>query len=484
MRFNITTRGSNKSKPDSLGSKIASTVFFSVFGIVGTVFMVMMIWALIKKETEWHTVFFLIIPLIFMAVGFGGIYAIWFGKDKVKAKASKAKSAKTGKVAGVLFGLVFVLVGTGFSYWLLIRPLIKTQQAKSWAEAPCTIISAEVGSHSDSDGTTYSIDITYEYEFSGRAYRSDRYDFIGGSSSGRSGKQAVVDRYKEADNPVCFVNPENPSEAVLQRDFTAKNLIGLFPLIFVVAGIAVIIGVIKHKKRKNMPWLPKAASADSEPDENEYGFERGAIDTSEEPITLKADASQLGKLFGVVFFCLFWNGIVSVFVYQAIQGFRRGDPDWFLTLFMIPFVLIGLGAIGFVFYQILALFNPRYTLMLQPGQIYPGTTGVLGWQARGKASRVQHLSITLTGREEATYRVGTNTCTAKNTFFEMELVDSRDFHEIVSGQIGFAIPADTMHSFEADNNKIIWSIKVNGDIARWPDAKHSYKTVISPNPLQ
>ena len=39
----------------------------------------------------------------------------------------------------------------------------------------------------------------------------------------------------------------------------------------------------------------------------------------------------------------FWNGIVAVFVVEAIEkGQRQGNIPWFDVLFLIPFVLIGL----------------------------------------------------------------------------------------------------------------------------------------------
>ena len=49
-------------------------------------------------------------------------------------------------------------------------------------------------------------------------------------------------------------------------------------------------------------------------------------------------------LFGTLAFCVIWNGIVAVFVVMAVRGHLAGQPDWFLTLFIIPFVLIGLGS--------------------------------------------------------------------------------------------------------------------------------------------
>lgn len=46
---------------------------------------------------------------------------------------------------------------------------------------------------------------------------------------------------------------------------------------------------------------------------------------------------KAADLAGVLFINLFWNGIVGVFVYQVVVEFQ-----WFLALFLIPFVLIGL----------------------------------------------------------------------------------------------------------------------------------------------
>mgnify|MGYP001826188681 FL=1 len=37
-----------------------------------------------------------------------------------------------------------------------------------------------------------------------------------------------------------------------------------------------------------------------------------------------------------------------------------------------------------------------------------------------------------------------------------------------------------MHSFEADRNKIIWEIKVEGEIVRWPDIDQNFPITIRP----
>lgn len=56
------------------------------------------------------------------------------------------------------------------------------------------------------------------------------------------------------------------------------------------------------------------------------------------------DFTLVGCL-GAIFTCLFWNGIVSVFVYALISGKAKGDMGtggaWFMAVFLIPFVVIG-----------------------------------------------------------------------------------------------------------------------------------------------
>lgn len=419
--------------------------------------------------------------LIFVLIGAGGLYAVWFrggkkgGAEPIAAKARRR--GKKGKYGLAVFFSIFALAGAGMLYPLGIRRVAKTLDAEKWAETPCKIVSAQVRSHTGDDSTTYSVDILYEYEFDGKTYKSNRYDFIGGSSSGHSGKARVVSSYEAAKNPVCYVNPEKPSQAVLKRGFHLALLFALFPLPFLAVGVGGLVFTIRGKKGKLKSTTPQWMPQTGEASVTESPFVGEAVSGR---VVLKPKYSPLTKLLGAIAVAVFWNGIVSIFVYQAVQGFRRGRPEWGLTLFMIPFVLIGIGMIGFVFYQLLALFNPRPTLRLSSGTIPLGGAAELGWRFSGRTSVISQLKITLLGREEATYRRGTKTHTDKNTFYEMEILATTERREITSGQVGLIIPADTMHSFEAQNNKIIWAIEVHGDIKRWPDVKESFKITVAP----
>ncbi|MEN6307370.1 MAG: DUF3592 domain-containing protein, partial [Anaerohalosphaeraceae bacterium] len=260
---------------------------------------------------------FILIPTVFVLVGAGGIYGTWFYKPKPKTQKAALPEAK-GKIRKsqwglLLFGFVFFAAGSGFSYIILVRPLLGIIHARGWVETPCVIISGQVLSHDSDDGTTYSVDILYEYVYADKAYRSNRYDFMGGSSSGYQGKRRVVDKYLKLKNTVCYVNPESPNDAVLIRKLTWKNAIGLFPLIFVAVGLAVMIGAFTGMRRgavKNPShwWLPTTASNSSRRSDYLQHYR-----VQEDKAILRPQKTPVMMLVMSLVFCGFWNGVISVF---------------------------------------------------------------------------------------------------------------------------------------------------------------------------
>jgi hypothetical protein len=286
----------------------------------------------------------------------------------------------------------------------------------------------------------------------------------------------VVEQYEAATNPVCYVNPNNPSEAVLKRGFHAKLLLALFPLPFLLIGIGGLAATLRGKivtDKATTPWIAQRPARASD------GLTtlRVADDGRE---ALKPQFSAKAKFIGVTVIAVFWNGVISIFAAGITNGFRHGDPSWFGLLFLLPFVAVGLGLIGGVAYQFLAMFNPRPTLELSSSIIPLGGAAALTWSFSGQASRISEFTVTLRGVEEARYRKGTSTYTDRNTFYEVELYKTADPNEIASGQVGFVLPPDTMHSFEAENNKILWSLDIHGSIRRWPDVKESFKITVTP----
>ena len=201
------------------------------------------------------------------------------------------------------------------------------------------------------------------------------------------------------------------------------------------------------------------------------------------PRVLKSQATPLIAFIASILVCLFWNGIVSVFVGFAIHGFIKGDPQWFLTIFMVPFVLVGLLLVLWVLHSFLSLFNPRPIITMQTPELWLGGHIDIRWQFSGNPSRIRQLKIQLEGQERATYRRGTTTHTDTATFATIPLADTTTTSEIPIGQAAAEIPLRTMHSFKSKQNEIAWSLVVHGDIKFWPNVNQRFSLVILPAPV-
>jgi hypothetical protein len=67
---------------------------------------------------------------------------------------------------------------------------------------------------------------------------------MGGSSSGHSGKANIVRQHPPGQKTVCYMNPTDASEAVLERGFTRDMWWGAVPLLFVLIGAGGIASVL------------------------------------------------------------------------------------------------------------------------------------------------------------------------------------------------------------------------------------------------
>lgn len=423
-------------------------------------------------------------PLLFVVIG---AFILSFQLPQRQRDAAMAKVAaitsrdkKPGQGAGclALFFFVFFAAGSGMFVPFFAVPAWHALDSRSWPTAPATVLESGIESHSSDDGTTYSIDVLYSYEVDGRTYHSRRYDFVTGSSSGYDGKRAIVDAIPAGTVTDCHYDPDEPWRAVLSRDFRADWLFALIPLLFMAVGgigmVASLVGGRRSRRRARSvgnEWLP-ATKAAERPDERAPG---GAL-------VIEPATGPWTRVLGLLAFAAFWNGIVGIFVWQWWKSYQNDAVDGCMTVFLIPFVLIGLLLLVSVPYQILAAFNPRPILSFDRKRIEIGEPVNLSWRFKGSPSRISKLTITVTGKEEASYTRGTDRVTDKETFAEIVLVDTD--YGVGMGSARFDVPEDTMHSFEAPNNKIVWSLKLHGVIDHWPDVQEDFPLVIHPRSVR
>lgn len=386
----------------------------------------------------------------------------------------ESKKVSKGKL---LIGLGLFIGGCIATWFFSIKPIIKTLDARDWPAVPCKIISAELETHTDSDGTSYTFDIDYEYTYNGKTYKSDKYAFIPESKGNRKSKLNVVNEYKRTQNPVCYVNPENPSEAVLKRGFHKGLLFGTFPPVLVLIGLLVIGSQLAPPtplpqiRKTEKDWLPKIKIS-----------ARSYHRLEKTPITLQG-SRIVPLLIGVLVLNIVFNLIVLNVLFEVYQWIANG------TFFenASPILIVPAISIFFAFtavYLALALFNPRPVIQISADRIPLGSSALVGWSFRGRTSSIKHLTLTLVAKEWIQYSSGSgkssSTKTEENPFYQVQLIDTDDPDEIRTGQAGVVIPEDAMHSFEAGENRIIWKIVVRGVVDFWPDIKNEFKIAVVP----
>ena len=367
---------------------------------------------------------------------------------------------KGGKGQGclILFGMPFFAAGSAMLWFMVINPIIQVSRSGNWVKTPCHIIKSELKTNSDSDGNTYRPVIHYNYEYNGRNYTSEKVDFAGDvSSSDYEGESSYLKDFPLDQTRSCFVNPDDPSEAVLVKEWgrgVFKWVAIPFGGVFAFTGLGIMLAGAA-------PWIFKRKKKSSRP-----GGE----------VTLKPTGQRLSKLGGALFVCLFWNGIVSVFLTFYISGLVKGTAKgffekWGLGLFLTPFVCVGLFLLWAFFKELKNIFAPVISITLKKGLEWScGESVELRWDIPYSA-KVDHLIIDFICKEYATYRQGSSTSTDEETVAEYSIYDKKSLN--FTGSCKFTVPENLMPSFESNNNKIEWAVRVQtkGD---GPDADDTY----------
>ncbi|WP_437188274.1 hypothetical protein SH668x_001711 [Planctomicrobium sp. SH668] len=145
---------------------------------------------------------------------------------------------------------------------------------------------------------------------------------------------------------------------------------------------------------------------------------RCTVETVGEGVVVRTTFRSFAAFLGVGFFCLFWNGIVSMFVFVAIAGLYTNligpFPDWFvapgikdglpimndkvmglwdtlfLCLFLTPFVLVGMG---FLFATLMTIFGKVEVFLDEYSSCVATGAGFLVWKKRFDANAVTAVRV-------------------------------------------------------------------------------------------
>lgn len=153
------------------------------------------------------------------------------------------KEGIAGSLYLILIGTLILLSGLVFT-WLLGSSFQRAKGMDQWRETKCFILESEVRTRriGPEVPTDYRLGILFGYEMDGKSYTSDNHDLRGNAwVKDPERVRALIANYPAGTEQTCWVNPENPEQAVLKKETKAPGYSIWFPILFVVGGLGVIL---------------------------------------------------------------------------------------------------------------------------------------------------------------------------------------------------------------------------------------------------
>ena len=121
----------------------------------------------------------------------------------------------------------------------------------SWPKVPCLILQSSV--EEQRIGATvapeYRLQVLYCYDFDGSPYESRLWSLRGSMPrNDRATAEELVATYSSGSMTQCWVNPLQPSQAVLKLDTRAAGYTLWFPGLFLLGGMGMIVGAWKRPR--------------------------------------------------------------------------------------------------------------------------------------------------------------------------------------------------------------------------------------------
>ncbi len=433
---------------------------------------------------------------------------------RVRFLVKKRGDRRTGSRAagsigeGLFFGvmLLFGLMGLVAGAVLLLVPEWRANQ--QFVRHTCRVLDKRIARQQREEGQVYRPEVQIEYRVGQQSFRIWTYDVATARDlassywASREEAEETLERFVVAPGQsrtyACWYDPANPSVAVLVRGYRwwiwpvlvvplSLVLIGAGGLLFAwlhwgksVERRAALAQKVQEsellggngREKREFPYVPQMAHITDSPGTHLR-------------FRLPIDVSPGWSLFVAFVVCVGGNAVVAGLGTVAVSAYLKGRPDWLLTLFLVPFALVGLLLVWVLIRQLLVTTGVGPTLVeISDHPLRPGATYRLFVAQAGRLS-VNHLDVALVCEEEATFTCGTDTRTESREVFSQVLL-SREGFEVFRGmpfeaELQFAIPASAMHSFKAEHNSICWKVVVSGDVAGWPDYRRGFPIVVQPD---
>jgi hypothetical protein len=391
-----------------------------------------------------------------------------------RAVPSSGENSRGRRLGLAVICTVLILLGVAILY-TEIRSARRARDARtSWRTVQCAILSSSVAEHpgGGEDGPTYSVDVLYEYEVAGQRYRSNQFNFADHDSSRQIRELLLAERYPVGRPSVCFVNPADSTDAVLEPNVGGQRWVAIVPIVLIIIGVAGLAALLRSRTRFSVAGTIASSSTVSS-----HLASPGDGTLILHPI--ERPAIQFAFIFALT---VLWVGLFAVVLRLTISG-RLGQtiaPMILVVLCGIAGLILVVGAIaGFI-----SLFDPRVALKLSRAEIAPGGFAELQWTCYGRYDRIQRLVLQLEGRETVVYGSGSEAQNQERLFTTIPVHETERPEEMARGKCTLHVPQGVMPTFCGSHNKIRWILVVHGQMRRGPGINNVFELNVVPPPVR
>jgi hypothetical protein len=157
-------------------------------------------------------------------------------------------------VGGMLLGFAIAAVGAVF-VWLMWASFQRARVMDAWSTVPCIILESRLAEEILNPNTpvNYRPIIRYRYEFAGRSHDSNRIRRIETKSSRRPKMETLLAQFPPGTETTAWVNPADPTDAVLIRDKRTAIYSIWFPALFVIGGVGIALSSLLRNLKPRRP---------------------------------------------------------------------------------------------------------------------------------------------------------------------------------------------------------------------------------------
>ncbi|MBA3848130.1 MAG: DUF3592 domain-containing protein, partial [Planctomycetes bacterium] len=321
-------------------------------------------------------------------------------------------------------GAVITAIGAATLALFLGWPLARVIQARWWVGTPCTIERCELVARErrDEDGglsRTWSVEALYRYVVDGREFVGTGFELGPFAGGGRAWRADAIARAR-GELTLCWVDPDDPARAVLERGLdpgTWWALLGLVPV--GVGGLLVAVGIRTRfgrvRRLSDAGYARSAFTAEvagpvdpgpgllpvSRLVEDPYGLNAARVVRHGAPRFVPG-ARQLATATrpsaAVAVLALVLSGVAYVFGLRDLADAIGGSlPESWSPAPHLALFAIMLAILGWIVVRIRRSRVPKATLTVDPWTMHPGATVQVRWAL--PEARVAGFEIALAGEE-------------------------------------------------------------------------------------